>query len=280
MKTSEIRGVERAVAAGAMASVLVAALAGAGCRGPKVAQAPVAGTTTVTQPFSGSGQQAADGAEADVASDTLNVAVTATGGGPDAAAMTSRAKSAVESALAGAGFRLDASHPDLMVTLRAGAELFDQSGSYFVFNGSVEAEVTRMRDGRLVGKDRFETRGKRTLDREPALRALTDDLASQAKPWLLTACKPDQTGLKAEVLTVYFSRLSTASARAAYAEKFVRRLGNGREPGVFSCVLVEEDGATRSQKYRMVCEAKQFPAGLLNRLAGIEELGLRPSKPR
>lgn len=280
MKTGKTRWTERVEWAGVAGLAVGVALAGAGCRGPKIAVAPAPGTTTVSRPFAGGAGQTQEAADADVASDLFNVKVTASGGGADAEAMASRARGSIEAALVAAGFRLDDSQADLHVSLSPSAEVFDQSGNYFVFNGAVDAEVVAARTGRLVGKQRFETRGKRTLDRAPALRALSDDVTAPAKTWIVTACQPDMTGLKAEIVTVYFGRLSTAAERAEYVRRFVNVVNGLREEGVLSCALVQEDAANRSQKYRIVCEAKRFPEGVLNRLAGIGDLKLRPSRPR
>jgi hypothetical protein len=215
-------------------------------------------------------------ADATVSADSLNVVVVCGGNDEDGRAMAERLKGSIESALAGGGFRLDASRPDVKVGVSATAELFDRSGSYYLFNGSADAVTTRSQDGRLIGKHRFEAKGKRTLDREPALRALSDDLARQVVPWAVETSRPQKAGLRAEELTVCFPVLSTAGGRAEYAVLFAARVL--KEPGVFSCVLKEEDRARRTQQFRVVYDEKRFPAGILNHLVGIAELNLRPAK--
>jgi len=179
-------------------------------------------------------------------------------------------RKAVEGRLAAEGFRIAPTMFDIGVDLRVSVEEFDVSGEYFRFAGNVDVSVHRSPDSRLLGRDTIALRGERMLGRAKALGTLADQLAQATAEFVSRAVAPDHADLGVEEITIrrgVFTR-GDATYKLRFAE-LVSRLD-----GVISCRLVDENLPDRAMTFRVVYFRENFPAGLLNRIRLIPELGL------
>lgn len=226
-------------------------------------------------PAGGSGVVAdtAAPASAATAAALLNVQVGAREQDPVSVAV----RDAVKGRLTGENFQMAEDLPDLRVTLDVTTKPFDQSGNYWVFDGQVDASVTRMFDQRLLGRETLTARGERKLGKEEAQEAVGGALASKTASWVAGVAASGKSGLAANDITIrryLLNRLSRDDAE--YARFFISRVA--QVDGVVSCVVASQDYATHTVTFRVVYYAQKFPEGLLNRLAAMDDLGIKPAQ--
>ena len=205
---------------------------------------------------------------AEAAVRALNINVTTVALGEGTSVVKTDVQNAVEGGLVGRGFKINATRPEVSVMLQASASEFDSMGNFYVYKGDVAASVTREFDGKLMGKEKISVKGERTLDRKPALQALSKDLASETSAWVADTCTTAMSGL--EALDVTVRRTWKKGEQAGYARKFVRTVK--AFPGVVKCVVVGQAPAEGQIVFRVVYYKEQIPEGLLFRIA--EDPGL------
>jgi len=197
----------------------------------------------------------------------FNVQVTASGGGPAEAI-----RQAVEGRLADDGYKLTPDVPDIKIRLAVRSTEFDRAGEYIRYEGTVEAGVNRVWDDKRLGFESISARGKRGLGADEAMRNLTADLAERTAAFLMKSARPEQSGLAALDVTIRRPWLTTRDPE--YAQRFIQALK--RQRGVVYCAMVAEDYANRAMVFRVVYLADAMPEGLLNRLAAMNDLPIKP----
>ena len=192
--------------------------------------------------------------------------------GPEAATVAEAIRRAVEGRLAGDGFALGSGAPDVVISLAVKPSLFDQSGNFYRFDGTVSASVERAWDKRKLGGEDIAVKGERGLGREEALRKLSDQLAGETAQFISESCAPARAGVAASDVTV--RRPPLARHDDDYASKFIGTVM--AMPGVVYCALVSHDYGSKTLVFRVVYLADAFPEGLLNRLSQTEALSVKP----
>lgn len=162
--------------------------------------------------------------------------------------------------------------PDICVQLAVHSSEFDRSGNYLRYEGTVEAGVNRTWDNKRLGYDTISVRGKRGLGADEALRNLTAELAEAAAARLTTFARPEQSGLA--VMDVTVRRPWLTARDFDYAQRFIQAIKAQR--GVIYCALVAQDYDTKTLTFRVVYLAEAMPEGILNRLASLRELKIKP----
>ncbi len=199
----------------------------------------------------------------------FNFLVQTSGSGPAEAI-----RQAVEGRLAAAGYKLSADAPDIVVQLAVRASEFDRAGNYVRYEGTVEAGVNRTWDRKRLGFDSVSVRGKRGLGADEALRNLTGDLSDGTANLVMKFARPEQAGLAVMDVTVKRAWLTTRDPE--YAQRFIQAMKAQR--GAVYCALVAQDYETRTLTFRLVYLAEAMPEGVLNRLATMKDLGIKPRK--
>ncbi len=201
----------------------------------------------------------------------LNVAVAATGAAPVADAVRRK----VESGLAEKQFNLDAQAPDMQVNLTVSQTVFDRSGNYVILDGTADASVTRSFDRQTVGHQTLTVRADRQLGEDVAARVLGEKLGSAAAEWVVKTAGSAVIDLAAVDVTVRRPwRPFSGSDVAAYAKLFTDRVS--AIPGVKSCRVVSQENADRTLVFRVLYFRQEIPEGVLNRIANVKDLGIRP----
>jgi hypothetical protein len=204
----------------------------------------------------------------------IRVGVNTTPVDAEAAAVAQILDQDVRQHLVRAGFSHALQAPEVAVTLRVASSSFDRSGNYHVMAGTADAEVGLAHDGRSLGSTRFSARGERALGREAALDALGRALGSQVAPWVVETCTPARDWLVATDISVNWSRFRLLFKPAEYARRFIQEVGG--LDGVVACNLVRQDPAARNLVFRVAYHRGSFPEGLLNRVAAIQVLNIKP----
>lgn len=205
----------------------------------------------------------------------LNVDVTVSARNDAAEALTGTVGDSIEGALVAGGHRISPAAPDLSVLTNISADLYDRSGNYYVYEGTADAVVRRVCDGKLLGRKHAECKGKRELGQSKAQRSLGRKLAELTTEEVRGMCSAGAAGVAATNITVKRPLLSNVLGdNPRYAEIFVRQVT--QLSGVISCTILAQDYRSRTFSFRVVYLADSFPAGILNRLSGIETLGLKP----
>jgi hypothetical protein len=229
------------------------------------------GTTRRGSMTTGPAGGGSDAGKAEGLVSALNARVETRGGNEDGAALAGILRPAIEGQLLSRGFAMDAGQADVRIDLAVEAAPFDQEGNYYVFDSEVEAVVALPdRDERLGGQ-RFDYRGPRTLDRAPALRATADGLTPLVTAWVDRMAGRASQMVGAVRIAVDLPWRSR-NEMPQYADLFVREVG--AVSGVIDVALVDQSRDDRRQVFRVVYRKSAFPAGILNRLALIEELNL------
>lgn len=197
----------------------------------------------------------------------FNVQVTVSGTGPAEAI-----RQAVEGRLANDGYKLTPEAPDIKVRLAVRSTEFDRAGEYIRYEGTVEASINRVWDDKRLGFDSLSTRGKRGLGADEATRNLTADLADRTSAFVIKSARPEQTGLAALDVTIRRPWLTTNDPE--YAQRFIHAVK--RQRGIIYCAMVADDYANRAMVFRVVYLADAMPEGLMNRLATMDGLHIKP----
>ena len=249
----------------------------AGCT--SVATNPATPATPTTPPPV-SGRPLPDTMAAEASAEAVrhfNVQVRASGSGPAEAV-----RQAVEGRLAENGFKMNGEAPDLTVQLAIRTSEFDRAGNYIRYQGTVEAGVNRMWDNGRLGFESVTARGKRGLGADEALINLTAALADSAASLVMKFARPEQSGLAALDVTVRRpwligrdpNTLWVYDRDPEYAQRFIAAVRQLR--GVIYCAMVAHDYDHRALTFRVVYLADAMPEGLLNRLATLKDIKIKP----
>jgi hypothetical protein len=206
----------------------------------------------------------------------LTVKVVTSASGAEAETSAGRIQDMAEDALAGAGYRIDRNLPDMLLSLRVEAELWDQTGPYYLFKGDCNAEARRVYDDKLIGKGRFSARGERIQDEGDALVSLGEKLGGETARWLAAEATPAQLGVAAVDLAVEHSWYNFFKKQPEYVSDFIAAVGG--VDGVLSCRLVGDDRQNKTRSFRVVYIEDKIPEGILNRIAAIEDLNIKIGK--
>jgi hypothetical protein len=207
----------------------------------------------------------------------FNFLVTTSGTGPADAV-----RKAVEGRLAAAGYKMNADAPDIRVQLAVGSSEFDRAGNYIRYQGTVEAGVHRTWDNKRLGFDTFSVRGKRGLGADEAMGNLTAELADGTAARVMDFARPEQSGLAVMDVTIKRpwlvgrdpSTLWVYDRDPEYAQRFIAAVKRIR--GVVYCAMVAHDYDQRALTFRLVYLADAMPEGVLNRLATLDDLKIKP----
>jgi hypothetical protein len=207
----------------------------------------------------------------------FNVKLTTSGTGP-----TEAIRRSVEGRLAAAGYKLNPDAPDIAVQLAVRTAEFDRSGNYLRYEGTVETGVNRCWDQKRLGYDTVSVRGKRGLGTDEAMRNLTGELADGTANLVMQFARPEQSGLA--VLDVTIRRPWLVGRDPAtlwiydrdpeYSQRFIASVKQVR--GVVYCAMVAHDYEARVMTFRVVYLADAMPEGLLNRLATMDDIKIKP----
>ena len=229
-------------------------------------------TATAATPPPVSGQPIPDSMAAEASSEAvshLNVVVTVAGGG-----VAEAVRQAVEGQLAAAGYKLNAEAPDITVSLAVHSSEFDRTGDYIRYEGKVDLGINRNWDNKRLGFASPSVRAKRGLGEDEAARNLTAELATAAAKVVTSIVQPAQAGLAAMDVTIKRDWLTARDPE--YAQRFISAVKEQR--GVIYCALVAHDYDTKVLTFRIVYLADALPEGLLNRLASLRDLQLKPRR--
>lgn len=246
----------------------------------KLAAAGVLAALMLTQGCStldmGGGIETKGRMTAEVAQEELHVLVDAQPKDKDSSLSAERIQSVVEDALVDSGYRLDRNVPDVLVVLEVESELWDQTGPYYLYKGDCSTEARRSYDKKLLGKQRFSARGERVQDKEDAIVSLAEALADKSSAWVVKTAAPANLGVKASDLVIEHSWYNFFKKQPEYVDEFIAKVE--KIDGVISCRLVDEDGDAKQRTFRIVWVADKIPGGLLNRIAGIDDLDIDPAR--
>lgn len=184
----------------------------------------------------------------------------------DSAAYASLLDAAVTEAVIESGCTTEsAAEPDIVVTLVPVRQVFDRTGEYAVFEGTVQVLVRASgNDRRIVGDRIFSARGKRGLGDLAAEKNLVAATLPQVKAWLKPLLTPSSVGFAATEFELSLGA-PVAEIGGFKAPEAVRRAAAGL-PGVRSVTLVRQEDGKGTFTYRAVYESSQFPGGFLNGL--------------
>jgi hypothetical protein len=197
----------------------------------------------------------------------FNVVVTATGGG-----VAEAVRQTIEGQLAAGGFKINDEAPDITVSLAVRSSEFDRTGNYIRYEGTAEVGINRTWDNKRLGFENPSVRAKRGLGEDEATRNLTAELSAAAADFVIRAARPEQSGLSALDVTIHRPWLTTRDPE--YAKRFISAVK--RQNGVIYCAMVAHDYDTKVLTFRIVYLADAMPEGLLNRLATLRDLQIKP----
>ena len=207
----------------------------------------------------------------------FNFVVTVAGSGP-----TEALRQAVEGRLAAAGYKMNTDAPDIRVQLAMRTSEFDRAGDYLRYEGTVEAGVNRTWDSKRLGFDSVSVRGKRALGADAAQRNLTGELSDGAAALVMKFARPEQTGLAVMDVTIKRpwlvgrdpATLWVYDRDPEYTQRVIAAVKKLR--GVIYCAMVAHDYNARALTFRIVYLADAIPEGVLNRLATLDDIKIRP----
>ena len=207
----------------------------------------------------------------------FNVLITTSGSGPAGAV-----RQAVEGRLAAAGYKMNAEAPDIHVQLAIRSSEFDRAGNYIRYEGTVEVGVNRTWDNKRLGFDTVSVRGKRGLGADEAMRNLTAELADGTATRVMNFARPEQSGLAVMDVTIRRpwlvgrdpSTLWIYDRDPEYTQRFIAAVKKLR--GVIYCAMVAHDYNARVLTFRIAYLADAMPEGVLNRLATLDSIKIKP----
>ncbi len=203
----------------------------------------------------------------------LRTSLATAAAGEEAAKQTvaSRVHDAVAGKLAVSGFDLAQGPVEVGVRVATETRLFDRSGNFIRYNGTADADLVRLFDQKLLGRERFAAEGPRTLGETEAAEALGKDLGLRVSEWIAATLKPSLVGLSAATLEVRRPLLRGDDAQ--YVARFVATVSD--LPGVVACEHQPNGPQTRSLLFRIVYFPEKFPEGLAVRIVNIKALDLK-----
>jgi hypothetical protein len=157
---------------------------------------------------------------------------------------------------------------DLALHASYKADLFDQSGNYFLYDGTASARIVRKVDGKVLAQTRLEERGPRALEERRALEANAQRVSDALIAWLDREMNPAAVGIVASDVTI--SR--PTFYRRDYPSTFIEKVG--AVPGVTAVRFVGEDSGGNFI-FRVIYFPEEIPEGLLARLRSIRTLNIR-----
>lgn len=226
-------------------------------------------------PIGGAGPRPKGEITARMAQSRLHVGVEAETEDGDSDITTGRVQDMVEDALVDSGYRVDRNQSQVLVDMDVETELWDQTGPYYLYKGACSASANRTYDDKLLGKRRFSARGKRVQDKEDAIVSLAEKLGAKTSDWVVKTSAPGKVGVTAADLVIEHSWFNFFKKRPEYVNKFIKYVE--QVDGVISCRLAKEDHETKRRVFRIVYVEDKIPEGLLNRIASIEELDIKPA---
>ena len=191
----------------------------------------------------------------------LNASIQSIPGNNDSQAVSSAITQIVTDFLVAKGFVIDETQPDVVVGLTSTKSLFDQSGNYYVYDGTVLASAHLPEKTRIIATKSFSARGERKLDVAPAEKTLVEALAPSITKWLDESLTLQRLPVAARDITVH-RRSIMASSDTEYIASFTSRVGS--MPGVLRCTLKGQNDTERNYTFRVVYKSETFPEGLLN----------------
>lgn len=200
----------------------------------------------------------------------LNVRMVARASGDASDSLAQDVGDAVSAKLNAQGFEVTSRLADLQIDLNIGSELFDKSGSYYLYRGTVKGSVIRTSDSKVVANKIMTAKGTRSLGEAQAIDSLSDSLAEDTASWVVRSVTFEAIGLAATDINV---TAPFGSNLASYAQRFVREVNVLQ--GVASCNLIAENAKARTMTFRTVYYARSFPEGILNRIYTISDLNLK-----
>ena len=207
----------------------------------------------------------------------LNIAVQGKGINEDGAVVAGELERAIRQTLSDYGIPMKTDQPDLLLTLDVEAVPFDESGNYFLYEGTVKATAKVVsREPRDLGLKTFKVRSERKLGKADALLSLANRMSTEAIEWSKEMTSPSRCSLFANDITVEVPWYKTRKAQVDYAQNFVKEVSS--YPGVTVCRLVEHDYANKVLVFRIVYLRDSYPSGLLNYLASKDTLNIKPKK--
>lgn len=204
-----------------------------------------------------------DSIPAEMTKAVLTVGVAAQAVDADAEPVAAELRNRLRSTLAEDGYAVADGAGDLLLALKVRAQPFDQTGSYFVYEGEAAARVASVDLNRTLGEKQFDARAKRELGRAAAQKALALELAGQIGPWVQESLQRGSSGLVAEDLVVKMRWLATN--QAGYAEQLLETVK--ALDGVVNARLVNLNRREREIAVRAVYYTAKLPDGLLYTLA-------------
>jgi hypothetical protein len=199
----------------------------------------------------------------------FNVVVTASGGG-----VADQVRQAVEGRLAAGGYKINNEAPDITVSLAVRSSEFDRTGNYIRYEGTAEVGINRTWDNKRLGFENPSVRAKRGLGEDEASRNLAAELSAATADFVIRSARPEQSGLAAVDVTIHRPWLT--SPDPGYAQRFISAVK--QQSGVIYCAMVAHDYDTRTMVFRIVYLADAMPEGLLNRLATMPDLPIKPRR--
>ena len=224
---------------------------------------------------SGGAKQPRSELTAQIAQKRLNVSVVGKTKDKESNISASRIRNMVEESLVDAGYLVNKKLPDLVVGLNVETDLWDRTGPYYVYKGACSASVKRHYDGKLVGRRRFSARGKRIQDKGDAIVSLAEKLGAEASDWVVETSAPAKVGVAAVDLVIEHSWYNFFKKQPEYVDTFIQALE--KVDGIISCRLATEDHDGKRRVFHVVYVEDKIPEGLLNRIASIEELDIKPA---
>lgn len=196
----------------------------------------------------------------------LNVKISSKSANSDSAAFSALLDVALTDAVAKRGFTVEGKRDaDIIVTVNPVRTVFDRSGEYAVFEGTVQVVVQVVgSEQRILGDKVFSFRGKRGLGNLQADKNLAAAAAPKVIEWLGEVLKPSVVGL--EAITFRLSLGCPVQEVGDLAAPEAIRRAAAALKGVRCATLEFEDDAKGLFTYRAVYEKAEFPGGFLNTL--------------
>jgi len=180
----------------------------------------------------------------------------------------------ISSILLADGYKIEEKNADLLVDINANVSIFDKSGNYYRHDGEVDAKATISHTRKTVGEQHFTAKNERQLGEEKSLEQLAKELAKPVAEWVSSLAGQLGREIAANNIEIRRPVIYGKISQAEYANMFVKKVGG--IDGVVSCELVSHDYEQREMVFRVVYYRKKFPAGIMNKILTMDELGLTP----
>lgn len=194
----------------------------------------------------------------------LNIEVVATGsekGAGVAALLNTKVRNLMARAVKG---RVDgALKPDVKVVMETSASVFDQTGSWFVLEGTTHVSVQALgAEARLLGEKDFSAKGVRCLGEDKAVQSLAVAFEGQIQAWVSEVLKSEIVKFEALEFTLGTGDSVEAVADLAPVDAACKAIA--AMDGVRSVVLTAQDNKKGTFTYRVVYEKAKYLDGFLN----------------